>query len=277
MDARKRPRTVLRRGYHRVFGPLPADPTRGWRAPRRPASRRCASPTTATARSGPWTCSHGVHNPVGWPPCSPPALEAAYAMELSTSIHDDFDHLPGRQTSVPAALRAARRRLRPARRAVHAPRDPARHARLLRLREDIGRRLGRHVFTGYRVLSPFVRVRGHRASRYPGPEARAPPRAVRDAVARGGGGVDHAAAAGAPAARAPRDRGARRRGRPRACQAAGRRAPRPRPVLGGPGLRCANGYNLSAAGAELAGEHLAEWVTRRTVSASTPQAAGTAS
>ena len=115
--------------------------------------------------------SHGVHTPVGWPRVlAERLLERGERMEWSTVFMTEFDHLPGREdlghylrlSDVPDVVFVALG-TRYANLAV-LPETPA----MLRLREDIGRRLGRHAITGYRLQRPLMRVFGRPAAPYGG-------------------------------------------------------------------------------------------------------------
>ena len=277
-----RARGWLRPAYHRVLGPLPADPTRGW-----PATAVAGEPALRVAYYGDCSFramdrSHGVHNPVGWPQVlAARLLEQGERMEFSTVIMNEFDHLPGREdldrylrlSGLPDVVLVQLGALYTRRTVL--PDTPA----LLRLRQDIGRRLGRHVFTGYRLLRPGVRVFGRQVVPYGG--AAGLERlllAVRDAW-------PEAVVAMItpppryPALRVQREIEARVVADARAaCRRAGVECLDVTAVLGSAArLRCANGYNPSTAGAQLVGESLTDWLlTRRTGSASKTQAAGSA-
>ena len=282
MNARARVRGWLRPAYHRILGPLPHDPTRGW-----PATTAPGEPALRVAYYG--DCmframdhSHGVHTPVGWPRVlAERLLERGERMEWSTVFMTEFDHLPGREdlghylrlSDVPDVVFVALG-TRYANLAV-LPETPA----MLRLREDIGRRLGRHAITGYRLQRPLMRVFGRPAAPYGG--AAGLERfltAVRDewpdvpvALITPPPRLDPLAVQRAIEARVVADARA-------VCRRTGVECLDITGVLGDdPRVRAANGYNLSTAGSELAGEHLADWLlSRRTGSASTTQAVGSA-
>ncbi len=272
MDARIRTRGWLRPAYHRVLGRLPTDPTRGW-----PATAVPGEPALRVAYYGDCSFramdhSHGVHNPVGWPRVlAERLLERGERMEWSTVFMTEFDHLPGREdlghylrlSGLPDVV-VVQLGARYTRRAV-LPDTPA----FLRLREDIGRRLGRHVFTGYRFLRPLVRVFGRQVAPYGGAAG-----LERFLAAARDAWPDAAVVMIPPPPRHPalpvqREIEARVVADARAaCRRAGVECLDLTEVLGDdPRLRCANGYNPSTAGAELVGEHLADWLTGRRVAA----------
>ena len=274
MDARTQVRRWLRPVYHRALGPLPVDPTRRWpgSASGDDAALRLAFYGDCSMRA--MDRSHGVHNPMGWPH----VLAERIPLEFSAVFTTMFEWLPelddlGRHLRlsgdpdvvlVQIGAAYARRTVLP---------DTS---KFLRLREDIGRRLGDRVFAGYRVLRPVTRRLGRERLPYPG-----------------AAGLERFLAAAReawPEARLgviqpyPRLHATRSQRAVEALVWEDVRAVCARAdvecidladaVGDDPRLRCANGYNLSAAGAEVAGAALAErLLTPRSGSASKRPAA----
>jgi hypothetical protein len=273
MDVRSSVRTLVRPVYHWVLDPLPVDPTRRWQG-----NAEDGAPLVRVAFYGDCSLramdrSHGVHTPVGWPGVlADRLLERGVRMEFSAVFAPLFENLPGRDgldqflrlTGAPDVV-FVQIGAQYARRTV-LPDSPM----FLRLREDIGRRAGRHVFAGYGVVRPVTRVLGRQRVPY-----------------AGAGGLDRFFAAGRDAwphavialiVPPPRLRAAKAQRAIEARVASDARAACDRARVecldltavrpGEQALRCANGYNLSTAGAQLAGDQLAEWLfTRRNVPA----------
>jgi hypothetical protein len=281
MDARTHARSRLRPVYHRVLGALPTDPTRGWRA-----TALDGEPALRVAYFGDCSFramdrSHGVHNPIGWPRVlASQLLERGERMEFSAVFVPRFEALPGpedldrhlRLTGAPDVVFVQLGALYQRRTVL--PDSP----RFLRLREDVGRRLGNHVFTGYRAMRPAVRVLGRQRTPYRGVDGLERFLAVaRDAWPRAATAVIpvHPRVPALPVQRAI---GARVHADTlAACRRAGVETIELADVVLGPGrLRCANGYNLNSAGSELAGTYIADWLSRRASSGATGPAARSA-
>ena len=162
---RSRVRGALRVPYHQILGPLPVDPTRAWRgtaAPGEPALRLayygdCAFRAMDRA--------HALDTPVGWPAGLADRLRRrGSALECSLVFMPDYEHLPAR-ASLGQFLRLSGD---PDVVVVHTGGVYTRRVilpdtrQIRRLRDDIGRRLGRHVFAGYRLLGPSSASRGVR-------------------------------------------------------------------------------------------------------------------
>ena len=261
MDARAQVRRWLRPVYHRVLGPLPVDPTRRWpgSATGDDAALRLAFYGDCSMRA--MDRSHGVHNTMGWPR----VLAERTPLEFSAVFTTLFEWMPGRDdlarhlrlsgdpdvVLVQLGAAYARRTVLP---------DTS---RFLRVREDIGRRLGDRVFAGYRVVRPVTRVLGRERVPYPGPAGLERfLAAVREALAGRPPRCDPAVPTGCTARPSQRAIEARVWDDIRAvCARAGVECLDVSDAAGhDPRLRCANGYNLSAAGAELVGARLAERV-----------------
>ncbi len=243
--------------YHRVFGPLPDDPARRWAgsASGEDGALRVAFYGDCSMRA--MDGSHGTHNPIGWPR----VVAERIPLEFSSVFVTMFDWLPRREdltlhlrlSGDPDVVFVQLGALYPRRTVV--PDTP----RFLRLREDIGRRLGGGVFAGYRVVRPLVRAFGRQRVAYPGI----------DGLDRFLADVREEWPDATLAVLLPFPRlyatGQQRtiEARVRAdLIAASDRAGVPCLDLAGPAgdeqrLRCANGYNLSAAGAERVGAEIA--------------------
>jgi hypothetical protein len=258
MDARAQVRRWLRPVYHRVLGPLPVDPTRRW-----PGSATGADAALRVAFYGDCSMramdrSHGVHTPMGWPR----VLAERVPLEFSAVFTTMFEWMPGRDdlgrhlrlsgdpdvVLVQIGALYAQRTVLPD------------SSRFLRLREDIGRRLGARVFAGYRVVRPVTRALGRERLPYPGAAglerflaaAREAWPGARLAVIQPYPRLSATRSQRAVEARVWED--------VRAVSArAGVECIDLSSALGDdPRLRCANRYNLNAAGAEIAGAVLAD-------------------
>ena len=135
--------------------------------------------------------------------------------------------------------------------------------RTVRLRENIGRRMGRHVFAGYRLVRPVVRLAGRPVTLYRGTSD------LDRFLSACRNAWPHAAIVVIPPLRRSIARAEQRRLEARLIADAGRSAQRagvdfldPSEALSRADgrLRCANGYNLNEAGSQLLAELLLEWL-----------------
>jgi hypothetical protein len=269
---------VLRpqRAWRAIFGPYPVDTAYRWRG----TSIGDGRPFVRVAHFGDCSfrempLSHGIHTGPGYPRVLAERLEAAgLGMEFSSMMVSRFEDLPQTPEALTRFLTLSGD---PDVVLVHTGAQyltlqvlPATHS-ILRMREDVGRAMGRHVFTGYRlVVRPLQRAAGRflipyrgadalgthlRAAQERWPEARVavmPPfeRSVARRQMRLWGCVREDAAAQAAAAgvafldTTPLVPGRRR------------------------DLRCANGTNLNAEGTEIVGGWLADWVLDRALTRS---------
>jgi hypothetical protein len=218
-------------------------------------------------------CSHDFRAPLGYPRVAAEALlEDGIDMEFSHYFAVLFHHLPdipllrsrmkltGDPDVIVVQLGASYARR------VILPDVPT----VMRVRCDIGRRLGPRVFSAYRPLRPVVRAVGRHAAPYPGVEP-----FERFLTAVGGEW---------PAARIvvmqpflgvypyPTQHAIRARTWAHVHAAADRCGVAEldfTDLLGNdPSLRCANGHNLNARGSEMIGRELADWIR----SSSSPRA-----
>ena len=115
--------------------------------------------------------AHALDTPVGWPAGLADRLRRrGSALECSLVFMPDYEHLPAR-ASLGQFLRLSGD---PDVVVVHTGGVYTRRVilpdtrQIRRLRDDIGRRLGRHVFAGYRLLRPVVRLAGRPVTPYRG-------------------------------------------------------------------------------------------------------------
>ncbi len=206
--------------------------------------------------------AHGTHTPVGWPATlAARLLEQGVPMEFGIVFVTQFDHLPARAEELWHHLRLSddpdvvivsiggiyTRR-------IVLPDTP----RFLRLRNDVGRRLGRHAFAAFRPMRPLVGAFGHQLLPYTGTDdlerfvgvAREAWPAARVLVPDFTRRIRGPSVQRRIAERVTADVRA-------ACGRAGVEHVDLNPILAEPRLRCANSYNLSTEGSRLAGEYLA--------------------
>jgi hypothetical protein len=250
--------------FDRVF-PRPYDHALRWRgdAPAGLPVLRVAHYGDCSFREMP--LSHGVHTPAGYPRYMAAALrERGLGMEFSSVVAGRFEDLPheyptwhlkltGDPDVVLVHLGAQYRRL------VVVPDTP----RTLAAREAVGRRLGRHVFLGYRVVHPLARLAGRFSLPYAGAQELERFLAMlreRWPRARVAVVLPFPARAAAAARQHERARLVEADSREAAGQAGAEVIDLAAVVPGAAlELRCANGYNLNAAGSAAVGEHLAAW------------------
>lgn len=264
-EVRLRVRSAVRPLYHRVFGALPTDPTRHWLGTARQgeAALRIAYYGDCAFRA--MDRSHGLDTPVGWPAALTRRLaERDVPAEFSLVFMPDYEHLPDRERLT---------------RYLHLSDDPqvvvvhtggvyARRvifsdsARMVRLRENIGRRLGHHVFAGYRLVRPVVRLAGRPVTAYYGTQ-----RLERFLAVAGDAWPEATIVVIAPFRRLIAGREQRRLearlvtdARAAAARAGVDFLDLSDLLRGRPELRCANGYNLSSLGSEFVGERMLEWL-----------------
>jgi hypothetical protein len=258
-------RRVLSHCYHAVVGPVVPDPVAAWRG-----TARRDMPTLRVLHVGDCTLramdlSHDFRAPLGYPLAMAEELQRrGVGVEFSHYFAVLFEHLPD--------MKLLRRRMK-------LTGDPdvimvqlgASYGRrlilpdthgIMRLRCDLGRRLGSRVFGLYRVVRPLVRLIGRHPTRWRGAQAletfllrvseewpsarivvihpfpRAYPYPTQLPITARTRAHLHAVAA--------------RCGVPELDF---------EDILGSdPSLRGANGYNLNARGSELVGRELAEWI-----------------
>src|SRR5690348_3834222 len=154
------PQRLLRRPYQAVVGPPVADPVKGW-----PGTAHPDLPTVRMLHVGDCSLrsmesSHDFCAPLGYPRVAAQALlEQGIGTEFSHYFAVLFEHLPDMELLrrrmklsgdpdvivVQVGASYARRLILPDTRAI------------MRLRSDLGRRLGPRVFNVYRPLRPVVR------------------------------------------------------------------------------------------------------------------------
>lgn len=255
----------MRRAYRGVVGPPVTDPLPGWRGTAAPDLEELRLLHVGDCSLRAMESSHDFYAPLGYPRYAADVLlERGIGIKFSHYFAVRFEHLPD--------MELLRRRMRferdPDVIVVHTGATYARRVILpdtrtiMRLRCDLGRRLGRRVFSVYRPLRPVVRRVGRHAAVYPGP---APlERFVRD-ISREW-----------PEARIalmqpflgiypyPTQIPIRERTAAHVSETAARCGVDEldyNDLLGtDPALRGANGYNLSARGSEIVGRELAEWI-----------------
>jgi hypothetical protein len=254
--------------YHRILGPLPVDPTRGWRGNgvENASALRIVYYGDCAFRA--MDRAHALDSQVGWPTFLSERLRArGTASEWSVVFVPDYETLPPAESL---------------RRYVYVPGDPhvvivhtggiyGRRVILpdtplmLRLRDDIGRRLGRHVFAGYRMLRPIIRLAGRPVTPYQ--DAADLQRFLLDVRAAW---PDAAIVVIGPfrrliAGAAQRRIEARVIADTRAAAHAGGVdfMDLSRILRGRQDLRCANGYNLSVAGSRVVADELLGWLDAR--------------
>jgi hypothetical protein len=263
---RRRLRALARPVYHRLLGPQPVDPTRRWRGTATPGEPALRLAYYGDCAFRAMDRSHSISAPVGWPAVLADRLAArGTALEASLVFVGGYEGLPAgealtqhlRLSGDPDVVVVQNGAIYTRR--ILIPDAPW----SLRLRDDVGRRLGRFVFAGYRLARPLVRLAGRPSVEYHGaahlerflgdvrrrwPEARVvmiPPhrrliaraeqrrlevRLIADArLAAERTGVDFLDVSEA--------------------------LPRSRPEL-----RCANGWNYSSAGSELVAERFLGWL-----------------
>jgi hypothetical protein len=254
------------RVWRAVFGPYPVDRAYQWRGT--PIDGR---PFLRVAHFGDclfreMPLSHGIHTMPGYPCVLGERLGwAGLGMEFSTMMVARFEHLPQTPDALTTYLKLTGD---PDVVLVHTGGVysrlqvlPSTHE-ILRMREDVGRALGRRVFVGYAALRPTLRAFGRWDERYAGAEAVGGHlRAVRERW-------PHARVA----VIAPFERATSRR-QARLCR---RITDDVRAQAAAAGvafldctdllpaerrdLRCANRLNVNAAGSRLVGDRLADWV-----------------
>jgi len=266
---RSRVRASARPIYHRVIGPMPPDPTRGWRGNAAPGEPAMQIAYYGDCAFRAMDRSHGLDTPVGWPASLAERLrERGRGLEWSTVFMPDYEHLP----TGAELTRYVRLSDDPQAVVVHTGGAYGRRVilpdipRTMRFRNDVGRRLGRHVFTGYRVVRPVVRLAVRPVVPYNGAEA-----LERFLVDARNTWPQAAILVLAPLRRLIA-RAEQRRLEVRlivdsrmAADGAGVDFMDLSDVLRGPGgqLRCANGYNLNEAGSRLVAELLFDWLEER--------------
>jgi GDSL-like lipase/acylhydrolase family protein len=259
---------ALRTGYRAVFGPRDEDPARGWRGvtPQGLPALRMLYVGDCGMRA--MEHGHRLRSPLGWPAVVAERLvENGVGFEFSHSFCVLFEDLPDMETlqrhcklSADPDVIAVQLGASYTRRVIISDTE-----RMMQLRDDVKRRLGRGVWPAYKPLRAWVRVFGRFMTPYNGasglerflrevherwPEADVVvmppfPRTftypvsipVRDQV-----DADvRAVAARTGTALLDFDE-----------------------VLGDdPALRCVSGYNLNARGSGLAGERIADWLLER--------------
>ena len=259
---------VLRSGYTTVFGPRAEDPARGWRGVTPDGLPVLRMLYVGDCGMRQMEHGHQLRASLGWPAVVAERLvDNGVGFEFSHSFCVLFEDLPDMET----LQRHCKLTGDPDVIAVQVGGSYTRRViisdteRMIRLRDDVKRRLGRGVWPAYKLLRPWVRVFGRFMTPYKGPSGlerflgevreRWPgadvvvmppfPRSfiypasihVRDQVE-----ADvHAAAARAGSRLLDFDY-----------------------VLGDdPALRGVAGYNLNARGSRLAGERIAGWLLER--------------
>jgi hypothetical protein len=262
------PRGILKLIYRRLVGERPPDPVRAWRG-----TAIAGQPPLRVLHVGDcgvrrMECSHDLLGPPGYPLTTAREL-VRFGVGL-TFLHYfcvNFEELPDLEVlagfstfGAPDVLLVqvgsayTRRVILPDTARVH------------QLRDELGRRAGRFVFSFYRLLFPFVRVFGRHSTPYRGvgqlerfvAAARSAWPAVQVVLV-----LPFRRCPGYPTGEAI---GTRVESDLRALAAAapGVSVFDANRVLGSdPALRCVTGYNLNARGSELVGAALARWLTAR--------------
>jgi hypothetical protein len=154
------------------MGEKPDDPARGWHG-----TVRDGLPTLRMLYAGDcgFRCmelAHTLRGPVGWPAATAEKLLAnGVGFEFSHDFSVTYDALP--------TMEVLQRRCRltgdPDVIAIQLGATYGRRViisdthRMVLIRDDVKRRLGRHVSTGYKLLRPWVRRFGRHNTPYPGP------------------------------------------------------------------------------------------------------------
>jgi hypothetical protein len=258
-----------RRGYRAVFGPKPADPARGWRGvtPEGLPVLRMLYVGDCGLRQ--MENGHELRAPLGWPAVAAERLVAkGVGLEFSHSFAVLFEDLPDMET----LERHCKLTGDPdvilvqlggtyVRRVIISDTD-----RMIQLRDDVKRRLGRGVWPAYKLLRPWVRVLGRFMTSYHGaadlerfllevrdrwPDA--------DVVAM----PPFPRSFTYPESVAVRDQ-TDADVRAVAANSGALLLDFEEQLGDDPSLRCVAGYNLNARGSRLVGERLADWLLVRT-------------
>jgi hypothetical protein len=259
---------AFRWGYRAVLGPRPDDPARGWRglAPEGLPVLRLLYVGDCGMRQ--MENGHALRAPLGWPAVVAEKLvDGGVGLEFSHSFCVLFEDLPDMETlqrhcklSDDPDVIAVQLGASYTRRVIISDTE-----RMVHLRDDLKRRLGRGVWPAYKLLRPWVRVFGRFMTPYQGAsdlerflgEVREQwPNADVVVLAPFPRSFIY------PASVPVRDRV------DADVRAVAARAGTPLldfdDVLGhDPALRCVAGYNLNARGSRLVGEKLAEWLLDR--------------
>jgi hypothetical protein len=162
---------AFRTGYRAVFGPRPDDPARGWRGATPEGLPVLRLLYVGDCGMRQMEISHQLRAPLGWPAVVAERLvDNGVGFEFSHSFTVLFEDLPDMETlqrhcklSDDPDVIAVQLGATYVRRVIISDTE-----RMIRLRDDVKRRLGRGVWPGYKLLRPWVRVFGRFMTQYNG-------------------------------------------------------------------------------------------------------------